>query len=203
MNMKLMIVLALVSVRGLMAQEYVTEKAKEVAKRLTGSYQNTEQAVQPGYVLVRVTSCPVQVEQDGLYLYVEQTAIEFTKKPYRQRVYRIRDLGSEVIESKIFKINNQDDLVGVCERKQRIPMVPKDRLQDIECAVKLKPVGDVFTGTTGKEGCPTSFGGAVRAESEVTLYESGFDAWDRGYNSEGVQVWGPTEGPYKFRETTQ
>ena len=47
------------------AQEAFNENVSEVANRLSGTYQNTEQAKNPSYVLVKVDSCPVVVDNDG------------------------------------------------------------------------------------------------------------------------------------------
>ena len=40
--------------------------------------------------------------------------------------------------------------------------------------------------------------GASYATSEVELREERITSWDRGYDGEGLQVWGATEGPYRF-----
>lgn len=196
--------LAVIAALSVGAQIYaedgtINENVSEVANRLSGSYQNTEQAKSPDYVLVKVESCPVAVDNDGKYLYVEQTAVEFATRPYRQRVYRLTSAGKDSVLSTIFRIENQAAWEGTCQKESRVPMVPAESLIDINCAVKLDKFGNVYHGSTTNGGCPTNFNGAVKATSTVTVYENGFDAWDRGYDAENNQVWGPTGGPYKFR----
>lgn len=182
------------------AQEAFNENVSEVANRLSGTYQNTEQAKNPSYVLVKVDSCPVVVDNDGKYIYVEQTAIEYSDTPYRQRVYRLSSAGDDSVLSTIFKIENQESWTGTCQKNtRRTPVVPAESLIDIQCAVKLDKFENTYHGSTINGGCPTTFGGAVKATSTVTIYDNGFDAWDRGYDAYDNQVWGPTGGPYQFR----
>ena len=182
------------------AQESFNTNVTEVANRLSGTYQNTRQAKNPSYVLVKVDSCPVVVDNDGKYIYVEQTAVEYSDTPYRQRVYRLNSAGGDSVLSTIFKIENQESWTGTCQKNtSRVPVVPAESLIDIQCAVKLDKFDNVYHGSTINEGCPTTFGGAVRATSTVTVYDNGFDAWDRGYDASETQVWGPVSGPYQFR----
>lgn len=197
---KLAVVAAITLSSQLFAEDSsVNDNVTEVANRLSGSYQNTEQAASPNYVLVKVQSCPVAVNNDGKYLYVEQTAVEYATRPYRQRIYRLSSAGGDSVLSTIYRIENQDEWVGACQKQERVPMAPAESLIDINCAVKLDKFENVYHGSTLNGGCPTNFNGAVKATSTVTVYENGFDAWDRGYDSNDNQVWGPTGGPYKFR----
>ena len=180
------------------AQESFNENVSEVANRLSGTYQNTKQA-KTIYVLVKIQSCPVVVDNDAKYIYVEQTAVEYSDTPYRQRVYRLVVLEMIGIVY-IFKIENQESWTGTCQKNtRRTTVFPAESLIDIKCAVQLDKFENVYHGSTINGGCPTTFGGAVKATSTVSIYEHGFDAWDRGYDANENQVWGPIGGPYQFR----
>ena len=182
------------------AQESFNKNVSEVANRLSGTYQNTKQAKDPSYVLVKVESCPVVVDNDAKYIYVEQTAVEYSDTPYRQRVYRLSSAGNDSVLSTIFKIENQESWTGTCQKNtRRTTVFPAESLIDIKCAVQLDKFENVYHGSTINGGCPTTFGGAVKATSTVSIYEHGFDAWDRGYDASDNQVWGPIGGPYQSR----
>ena len=176
------------------------DEVLEVSKRLSGIFDSSRQAsTNPSYVVVKLQACAAVVEPENTYLYVEQTATEFSNKPYRQRIYRISwDETSKTVESRIFKIMNQDSLVGACDQNRK-PMILPDDLVDIECAVNLKQDGNLFVGSTPQGGCRSNFGGASTSTSQVTLEENLIRAWDRGYDKNGNQVWGPNEGPYEFQ----
>ena len=55
-----------------------------------------------------------------------------------------------------------------------------------------------FYGATRENDCESSLRGASYATSEVRLFADAMHSWDRGYDADGVQVWGATAGPYEF-----
>ena len=121
---------------------YPTEEdAREVARRLIGTFDSSQQASDnPAYVNVRLTACRALVEPSEIYLYVEQTAVDYSTKPYRQRIYKIMvDRNSNSIESRIFKIEGEEDLVGACSNS-RTPLV---NLEDmIEEGERIKSINN-------------------------------------------------------------
>ena len=62
----------------------------------------------------------------------------------------------------------------------------------------LRAVDGRFAGGTRGEGCESTLMGARYATSEVELRDDGLDSWDRGFNAQGMQVWGATAGAYRF-----
>jgi hypothetical protein len=68
------------------------------------------------------------------------------------------------------------------------------------CAVFLRRVSEnTFEGGTVGSACLSTLRGAEYATSEVTLTPDGLVTYDRGYDTDGNQVWGATEGGYIFR----
>ncbi|HDR04273.1 MAG TPA: hypothetical protein ENN84_03365, partial [Candidatus Marinimicrobia bacterium] len=55
-----------------------------------------------------------------------------------------------------------------------------------------------FIGNTKARQCGGSLRGAAYATSEVTITPSRLISWDRGFNSEGEQLWGAVKGGYIF-----
>jgi hypothetical protein len=64
--------------------------------------------------------------------------------------------------------------------------------------VLLKRADKVFVGSTGATSCGSDLRGAKYATSEVTLSKKQLISWDRGFDSNGVQVWGAKKGGYIF-----
>jgi len=68
------------------------------------------------------------------------------------------------------------------------------------CEILLRKVGSkVFSGSTVEDSCTNDWGGAAYATSEVMITENEIYSWDRGYDAEGKQVWGPERGGYVFK----
>ena len=56
-----------------------------------------------------------------------------------------------------------------------------------------------FTGTTKDKECKSLLFGASYATSEVEIFQDKILSWDRGYDSDDIQVWGSVDGPYIFQ----
>ncbi|CAL9118172.1 unnamed protein product [Musa textilis] len=61
----------------------------------------------------------------------------------------------------------------------------------------------LYEGSTPPGGFPNTWNGALYSTSELTVHRnSEIHTWDRGYDDEGNQVWGPKAGPYEFKPAT-
>lgn len=185
---------------------------QEVTDRLTGVLDSSAQSLAnpQDYVNVRLTSCSVNIANasSGLsnevfeFLYVEQAVDWSLERPYRQRVYAIVDGGDQVV-SRIHRIIGDESVIGLCQKPWADRVITADKIEASDCSVGLNLVDGNYVGTTPAGGCPTSFNGAVTATTEVSLSIEGVDSWDRGYDANGMQVWGPTTAGYQFRKTAR
>ena len=53
---------------------------------------------------------------------------------------------------------------------------------------------DSFVGSTNEKDCTSNLRGASYATSEARIEENVLTSWDRGYDENGVQVWGAITG---------
>ena len=171
-----------------------------VVGHLTRTMDTTAQAARnPRYVGVTLTTCPVQVSgQEGVYIYQEQTLVEAPDSPYRQRFLQIAlSADATRVESRTFKPTMPDVRTGICQRAE--PTVDAEALGNMVCVVALRPAPLGYVGSTPSDGCPVNLQGAVRLTNTIVLHRDGMDTWDRGYNDQGVQVWGARAEPYRYR----
>ena len=76
---------------------------------------------------------------------------------------------------------------------------PSDLKPREGCTVTLRRGEDgSFQGGTVGKGCPGDLAGAAYATSDVLLTADSLVLWDRGFDSDGKQVWGATQGAYRF-----
>jgi hypothetical protein len=183
----------------------------EVARRLTGRMDSSLQAlVVPGYVHVRLTTCEVAWSGEAsaverlwkpgeAVLYQEQALASMLDKPYRQRLLVLRrGADGKQVESLVHKLEKPESLLGLCARPPEQRLVRPEEVNAPDCTVSLGKLGDLFVGSTPKGGCPNDFRGATTVTNETTLGKTWMRSWDRGFDTEGKQVWGATEGPYEF-----
>ncbi|MEM9265212.1 MAG: chromophore lyase CpcT/CpeT [Cyanobacteria bacterium P01_F01_bin.13] len=175
-----------------------------VVEHLTRPMDTTAQAERnPHFVGVQLTTCPIQVngeisDQQAVFLYQEQALTENIESPYRQRFLQIAlSADATRVESRTFKPATPDTWTGLCQ--QTAPTVETNALGNLVCIVGLRPSSLGYVGSTPAEGCPVNLRGAVRLTNTIVLHQHGMDTWDRGFDANGIQVWGARTEPYQYR----
>lgn len=157
----------------------------------------------PRFVGVQMTTCAIQVtgqvpEQPAVYLYQEQALTERIEHPYRQRFLQITlSADSTRVESRTFKPATPETWTGLCQQAE--PTIDANVLGQLVCVVGLRPSSLGYVGSTPDGGCPVNLRGAVRLTNTVVLHQDGMDTWDRGFDPNGIQVWGARAEPYQYR----
>ncbi|MFH2051153.1 MAG: chromophore lyase CpcT/CpeT [bacterium] len=170
---------------------------------MTGSFSSGAQAeADPdNYYDIRLEMAPIWPGRtDGAWLYVEQAAASSLDQPYRQRVYRVREVEPGLFASEVYELPDPDAAVGAWRDPARLAgLTPDDLIPREGCTVYLRRQSDgSFTGGTRDRECGSSLRGATYATSEITLQGNRLESWDRGWDTAGVQVWGAEKGPYVF-----
>jgi hypothetical protein len=187
----------------------VEQQIDEVVTRLTGVMDTSAQAVaNPKAANVRMTTCKIALkdapsEANTVYLYQEQALSSKLTSPYRQRFLQISPRPfSQTVRSLSFRPANSKAWIGLCNQPEASRIVELKDLGKPVCSVFLKRSGNDYAGRTPIDGCPANVRGAVRITNQITLHPSGMDTWDRGYGSDGKQVWGAKTESYQFKKST-
>jgi hypothetical protein len=172
------------------------------ASWLAGSFTSAPQAaVDDRYLPVLLHHEPIWTDRaDGRWFYVEQALAEAADKPYRQRIYRLWIRPDGRLESTVYEMPAPERFVGAWARPDDFGvLVPTMLVRRDGCEVVFDHIGqDETQGRTGKKTCPSDLRGAAYATSEVVLTPDEIRSWDRGYDTQGRQVWGAQDGPYVF-----
>lgn len=173
-----------------------------LAAWLTGTFSSAAQAREdPEYLDVRLVTAPCFLDRsDGRWIYLEQALAATPDKPYRQRVYRLRALGEGYFESRVYELPDPAAAVGAGARTPVLGGLSPEALLDRPgCAVVLRAEGDAaFLGGTLGPSCASTFSGAAHVTTEVVVRADAIVSWDRGFASDGRQVWGAVKGGYQF-----
>ena len=174
---------------------------------MTGSFSSAEQAKDTeGYFDIRLYMVPIWKQRtDGPWLYVEQAVAQALERPYRQRVYHLREIHEGIYESRIYAFPEPKTRAGAWKQDDPLADLSPDDLEEKEgCGVILRLQDDgTYAGSTLGTGCANTFGGATYATSFVTIFEDRLEAWDRGYDQDHKLLWGPETGGYVFRKTDE
>ena len=176
---------------------------EQLAATMEGSYTSAEQATaDTSYLEIELEMKRIWGKRkDGAWFYVEQAAASSKDKPYRQRVYHVRELNDSTFTSDILTIKSGEALFGAYKDPVKLDALRSDSLDVLEgCTITLHRRGSVYVGSTQERECPNDRSKATYATSEVSLFSDRMVSWDRGYNTAGEQVWGAEKGGYIFKK---
>lgn len=174
---------------------------EELKSFMVGSFNSAKQAkMDSSYYDITLQMYPIWEDREGDWLYVEQSVTSAQNKPYRQRIYKLEKIDNETFRSRIYTLPNPNIFIGAWKTPKAFDALKITEIQEREgCEVNLnyKNKG-MYGGRTGEKTCESSLRGASFATSIVDVYSDKIISWDQGFDSEGKQVWGATEGGYIF-----
>lgn len=179
----------------------VPDELGQLADWMTGTFSSAVQSADdPQFFDVTLHMTPIWTDRDdGPWLYVEQAMAQYPDRPYRQRVYRLRRVDRDLFESRVYTLPDPPAVIGAWRDEAPLDGLGPEDLEEREgCAILMRRRGDTFVGSTLARLCASSLQDATFATSEVLITADGMVSWDRGFDADGRQVWGSTEGGYVF-----
>jgi hypothetical protein len=203
-NMFMRTLLILLFILILHFNAYSQRDVEALVDYMVGSFSSTEQAEKDSsYFNIELEMVQIWKDRtDGPWIYIEQAAAETKEKPYRQRVYQIRQRSDGKIESIVYSIPNPLRFAGDYHKEfPLLRLTPDSLILRSECEVVLYRADDgYFQGGTIEKNCSSDLRGASYATSEVMIDRDKMITWDRGFDENGNQVWGATKGGYVFKK---
>lgn len=175
----------------------------ELQNLMTGTFNSAAQAAaDSNYYDITLQMYPIWKNRPGNWLYVEQSVTANQAKPYRQRIYKLQMMDKNTYASHVYLLPKPEDYVGKWKTPKAFDALA---MSDIElkdgCAVMLKKMPDgTFKGKTGDKTCNSKLRGASYAMSKVMVKKGEVISWDQGFDADGKQVWGATQGGYIFKK---
>lgn len=168
---------------------------------MIGSYSSAAQAERDtNYFNIELEMMRIwPKETDGIWLYVEQAAASKKDKPYRQRIYHLRQVDDTTFVSTVCNLDSMKNFMGAYRDVSRFDaLTPADAKVLEGCAITLHYRNGRFVGSTHERDCRNAWGKATYATSEVDIGPDGMVSWDRGYDDTHTQVWGAENRGYEF-----
>ncbi|XLS28453.1 chromophore lyase CpcT/CpeT [Flavobacteriaceae bacterium M23B6Z8] len=178
---------------------------EELFSLMQGSFNSEAQSIADStYFNISLHMYPIWKDK-GYWLYVEQALNEKQDQPYRQRIYELNKENDSVFTSTIYTLPNDSLYVGKWKDPSFFDNLPIDSILERKgCEVYLRRIGDtIYTGATKPKSCESSLRGASYATSDVAIYPGKIVSWDRGFDTEGNQVWGAEKGGYIFLKVSE
>jgi CpeT protein len=143
-----------------------------------------------------------------IWLYTQQGEFLNGKYyPYRQRVYAVEQMDEYHIRLTIYGFRDDaayygilDDTTSSIKAEEWLQNIPSDGLIVKDgCEITIwKDNLNAFRGSTNEKNCKGSFGGATYTTSEFVIYPHEVISWERGWDDNGNQKWGPEKSPYIY-----
>lgn len=178
-------------------------RLEKLESYLTGSFSSAQQAASNDeYYDIALNMVPIwESRDDGPWLYVEQAVAQAADRPYRQRVYKLRENKNGTYESVVYELPDPVRFVNAYTDPDALDAIhPDDLTKRKGCVITMtyNEEDGTFVGSTDGRDCKSTLRGASYATSEVVLGPETLLTWDRGYSRTGEQVWGATSGGYVF-----
>lgn len=190
-----------------MRMESSKDKLERLADWMTGSFDSKEQSqLDSSYLNIHLEMVRIWPEnKEGIWLYVEQAASWALEKPYRQRVYHLKNIGcgkeDNLFESKVYTLEKPLRFAGVWKEDNPLHQLNPDSLTEkTGCSIFMTYDECEYVGSTNEMDCKSEFRGASYATSQVNIQKYLLKSWDQGFNEKGEQVWGAVKGPYLFKK---
>lgn len=173
-------------------------------KWMTGYFSSQSQAAKDSdYFDVRLRMASIWKNRtDGFWLYVEQAMAEHEQRPYRQRVYHLFQVNDSTFQSDIYGFADPTIYIGEWQKPEPLANLSPDSVMlKAGCSIVLYKHGEfAFSGSTVDKECASDLRGADYTTSEVTISKDQIISWDRGFDTEGNQIWGARKGGYVFKK---
>lgn len=184
-------------------QQSSSKELNELVYLMSGDFSSAEQAEEDtSYFDISLVMRPIwKQDQNVKWLYVEQAVTQYIDKPYRQRIYRLSQVGDDTFESRVYELPDPEKYVHAFDDMALFDVLtPESLILRPGCAVFLNKKGNCYAGSTNENDCKSTLRGATYATSVVEICDSKIISWDQGWNDEDEQVWGATKGGYVFRK---
>jgi len=170
---------------------------------MEGSFSSAEQEAQDSsFYNISLHMYSIWENRDGHWIYVEQALFDMQDKPYRQRIYKVEQIGNNEFKTTVYSISIADEAIGKWHEPKWFDRFDDSILEEREgCGVYLtQSQRGVFEGSTKEGACTSTLRGASYASSIVKISKGQIYSWDQGFDAEGNQVWGAVKGGYIFKK---
>ena len=177
--------------------------AAEVAGWAAGTFDTRDQAsLDPEVRSIRLVTVLVpksRLSFGAPVLYWEEASIDRLDRPAIQRFLRFEEDAAGQVISRSYALKERLVAAGKWRHPSDLGLFGRNDVRELaDCVVILKKIDGRYEGQTAGRSCGAAKGQAATASLEIRVWPGRMEVWDRGFDAEGQQVWGPRKGPYRF-----
>ena len=177
--------------------------AAEVAGGAAGTFDTRDQAsVEPEVRSIRLVTVLVpksRLSFGAPVLYWEEASIDRLDRPAIQRFLRFEEDAAGRVVARPYALEERLVAAGKWRNPSDLGLFGRNDVRELaDCVVILKKIEGRYEGQTTGRSCGAATGQAASASLEIRVWPGRMEVWDRGFDAQGQQVWGPRKGPYRF-----
>lgn len=177
-----------------------SQSIKQYTKHITGVFWTKEQHLRDTtFDNVMVRTNLIRIDDDGTHwVYTEQGEVkDYT--PYRKRVYELKEVEG-MIWQRIYYIKDEKKFSYLNSTE----ITEGDILPKEGCDIWIRYNGrGIYNGGTDGENCVATFRGSSYVTTDFWVKRRVIGSWERGWNSDGEQVWGSKRGYYIYKKISK
>ena len=168
---------------------------------LNGTFTNQEQAeYEAGFIEFRLEIRQIWPDVTGEYwFYIEQIrgGVEYKAESKRgQRIYRLIAEKDGSIRAEEYEIPQPELYIEEWRRTNPFgSLLPNDLFYTENCDLIFYRKGDKYIGKSSNKQCNNGPSRVSYTTADVVISDGGISTWDRGYDSNDIQIWGCQKRP--------
>lgn len=173
---------------------------ESLADLMAGIYTSTDQALKdPSYADITVRMKRIWNERtDGPWLFFELS--QTGKEPMKRKVFKIDNTYEGRFKISEYLIKDGWKMQESFEEIFLSDLTPESLLEEEGCHTIVTLMDkDVYEGGNDKMSCGQDNNGAQYIMTDVIINSDGIKKWDKGFDENKMQIWGPVSEAYFFK----
>ncbi len=186
--------------RDAVASPVEATASARLARMMQGRFEAPASGTGEGRVgAVARRVCRVSAPTLGTHvLYAEEQFASTAGHPLSQRVFVIEGTTASRARVREFTLLDPGGARGLCDDPTKAALTVNDVTERAGCVVEATWRDDHFEGTTRGSTCRSVLNGASHAKRDLVVRDGETSVHDRGFDPQGVAVWGHLSAPMRF-----
>lgn len=199
----LIVFLFLLSLQQRIQAQETSEDFDQLIEWITGEFTSAEQSKNdPSYEDYTLKLTQIWPEAaTGAWIYVEKAPASAPSQPNEQCVYFLSEINDSQFSIDVYAIPGDDKFVGAWKSPEKFKgLTAFDLKYQNGCTFFLDYDGFQYAGATNEGTCKSDLDDTSYSTTQFMLLPNELRIWEKGFDADEKQVWGPITAPYSFKK---
>ena len=171
-------------------------------EQVPGSYTSSEQAISDSnFMDLHLKVKEIWKTNDSSRWLFLQTSFSYdTLYPFKNQLFHLYPIALKLVVIDVYEITDKESLLKTVDSNLSFDTTFLSYIKKkSNCELYLNKVNEAFAAYSKSDRCPDSNRGASYSNRDIEFEGNEFYIWERGYNADAEQVWGPLNRGYLFK----